>query len=77
MNEVEINGHKFAAIDSPVPGRCVGCALRNGFGCKLHEARLADSSAPNCSAKYREDSRNVIFVPREALILRDAFEARA
>lgn len=62
MNEVEINGHKFAAIDSPAPGRCVGCALRNGFGCKLHEARLDDSSVPNCSEKYREDSRDVIFV---------------
>lgn len=62
MNEVEINGHKFAAIDAHVPGRCIGCALRDGFGCGLAEARLRGSLVPNCSAKYREDSRDVIFV---------------
>ena len=77
MNEVVINGHKFSAIDASAPGRCAGCALRKGFGCALVEARLRGSVVPNCSAYYREDSRDVIFVPKEALILRDAFEACA
>lgn len=62
MNEVEINGNKFSAIDSSAPGRCAGCALRKGFGCALVEARLRGSLVPNCSAYYREDSRDVIFV---------------
>ena len=62
MNEVEINGNKYSAVDVLVPGRCVGCSFRDGFGCELARARIDGLAVPDCSSKYREDSRDVIFV---------------
>lgn len=62
MNEVEIDGTKYSAVDSPVRGRCVGCSLSDGFGCKLARVRMGGSVVPDCSSSYREDGREVIFV---------------
>lgn len=61
MNEFEINGNKYSAVDVLVPGRCVGCSFRVGR-CELARARINGLVVPDCSSKYREDGRDVIFV---------------
>lgn len=61
MNEIEIDGHKYAAVESPAPGKCGNCAFKEGFGCKL--AERTGNALAHCSGKHRPDGKDVNFVP--------------
>jgi len=60
MDSVEIDGHKYVAKEG-WPGQCTGCALKDGFGCRL--AAAYPNSLSYCSGNHRADRRHMIFVP--------------
>jgi len=60
MDSVEIDGHKYVAKDG-WPGKCDGCALKDGFGCRL--AAAYPDALSYCSGNRRADGRHMIFVP--------------
>lgn len=61
MEEIEINGHKYRAVESTTPGKCGTCAFKDGFGCAL--AQATRDALPYCSGKHRPDGKFVTFVP--------------
>lgn len=52
------DGDKFTAVEG-VPGRCIGCAFPDGFGC----AAWRTVKASLCRPGDRADGRGVIWVP--------------
>lgn len=61
MDEIEIDGHKYVAVESPEPGKCGNCAFKEGFGCKL--AERTGNALAYCSGKHRSDGQDMNFVP--------------
>jgi hypothetical protein len=61
METVEINGHKYRAIEAPVVGECGNCAFKKGFGCLLAEAK--GEALSYCSGKHRPDGKDMNFIP--------------
>jgi len=53
------DGHAFVTQDG-VPGRCIGCHFRDGFGCSLWRSQPGSSL---CQPHTRADGRGVIWVP--------------
>jgi hypothetical protein len=60
MDKIVVNGHKYSAVESPTPGLCGKCAFKLGFGCRLEQ--LTGNALQYCSAKNRQDGKDVYFV---------------
>lgn len=61
MQVIEVKGHKYHAIEAPIPGRCGNCCFKNGFGCRLAEA--TGDALSHCSGDHRPDGKFMNFVP--------------
>lgn len=61
MEIIEVDGRKFRAVDSPKPGACGECALKQGFGCRLAEVK--GTCLPYCSGAHRPDGKDVNWLP--------------
>lgn len=55
---VTVGGHKFVAQVGE-PGRCLGCAFPDGFGCALWR----EDQSPRCQSKDRRDGVGIVWVP--------------
>lgn len=58
-NELTLKGRRYVATETETPGRCLGCAFPEGFGCKA--SRLLQES-PRCQPKWRKDGRSIVWV---------------
>lgn len=58
--QIELHGHKYRAIEAPIPGRCGNCVFKKGFGCALAEAK--GNALSFCSGKHRPDRKDVNFL---------------
>ncbi|MFC6282567.1 MULTISPECIES: hypothetical protein [Polaromonas] len=66
-NSVQLHGERFLSQKGGNAGVCEGCAMKDGFGCRLVGALLADnprapSGAALCDSLHRRDKQPVVWV---------------
>lgn len=66
-NSVQLHGERFLAQRGGEAGVCDGCAMKDGFGCLLVGALLADNprapgGAALCDPMHRRDKQPVVWV---------------